>query len=659
MDAFHIAEVREGSLPTPAHEGIIQRRQGQENSPVSGYDGGSCHDSIGGNQTMSTIQATAWKREDPIDYIQPRIPAVHLPSYAGQRYEVEVPDTLDLQERAARAVHGLSSCTDPQSDYEIYWLVYLKGNRPVMRRDYNHQVQLIMQEGLALTRLVSGSDENLDAEKAWLETLFHLQGPDGLLYYPQKGRPWIDFEGTSAGQYDDFEGDQYTGPLNNGVSLGVLALYYRLTGEQQLVDLGMKLVDGMARQAVHRDDYAFNVKGIYGLGVVDDPESPIPSYRKSGAIGWAILNIVLFYEATGYAPALTLAGELSRYLVKHGGLFEADGSWIEMTGHFPWHTGCLLGLLEYATVAEDAELTEFVRISYEFGKDHGNALMGWFPEHALGVENELGEICGVALMLNLAVKLTQAGVGDYWDDIDRWVRNQFIEGQLTDYEWMYTAAADEPAPPINEVTETDDNVGARNIGNFAGWPSPNDFFGSRQIRGGDYIFMHCCAESGPALYRVWKGIVDYRDGMLRVNLLLNRGSPWADVDSYIPYEGRVDVKIKQACDLSIRIPEWVEPEQVSCRIDDQDHHVSWDGRYAVVGRVQPRDIVTLSFPIFERTDVVHIQGRDYTLIRKGNDVVRIDPPGQYCPLYQRAHYRENQVRWRGKTRFVPDETIEW
>jgi hypothetical protein len=49
----------------------------------------------------------------------------------------------------------------------------------------------------------------------------------------------------------------------------------------------------------------------------------------------------------------------------------------------------------------------------------------------------------------------------------------------------------------------------------------------------------------------------------------------------------------------------------------------------------------------------------YTLVIKGNTVVHIDPPGRYNPLYQRAHYRENQVRWRKMKRFVTQEHIEW
>ncbi len=46
------------------------------------------------------------------------------------------------------------------------------------------------------------------------------------------------------------------------------------------------------------------------------------------------------------------------------------------------------------------------------------------------------ETCEVADMIGLALKLTQAGVGEYWEDTDRWVRNQFVENQLTSVDWV-------------------------------------------------------------------------------------------------------------------------------------------------------------------------------------------------------------------------------
>jgi len=36
----------------------------------------------------------------PTGYVNPNVPEVKLPAYAGQRHEAVVPDTLDLAERA-------------------------------------------------------------------------------------------------------------------------------------------------------------------------------------------------------------------------------------------------------------------------------------------------------------------------------------------------------------------------------------------------------------------------------------------------------------------------------------------------------------------------------------------------------------------------------
>ena len=146
---------------------------------------------------------------------------------------------------------------------------------------------------------------------------------------------------------------------------------------------------------------------------------------------------------------------------------------------------------------------------------------------------------------------------------------------------------------------------------------------------------------------------------MEVNLLLNRASSWADVDSHIPYQGRVDVLIKKPSDLRIRIPEWVNATETSCLVNGKEQSLSWQGRYALVGSVKPRDKVTLTFPISERIDRIRVEGHEYTLVREGNDVVSVDPPGQNYPQYQRDHYRENQTRFKAIKRFVSERIIDW
>ena len=135
------------------------------------------------------------------------------------------------------------------------------------------------------------------------------------------------------------------------------------------------------------------------------------------------------------------------------------------------------------------------------------------------------------------------------------------------------------------------------------------------------------------------------------------------MDSYIPYEGRVDVKIKQACALSIRIPEWVAPEEAEAAVNGEPREPAWDGRYARFGDVTLGDVAALSFPIAERT-VKETMGYpfavDYTLVIKGNTVVFIDPPGEHNPFYQRDRFRDNEVRWVKRQRFVSSmPKLDW
>ena len=125
----------------------------------------------------------------PIEYIRPDIPALEMPTYAGQRYEAMVPDTLDLQERTALAVNGLTGPTDPEADYEIYWRVHFRSNPPLMFHDMSDHVQAKFWEALPLVRLASGSEQNLDVEQRWREVMLQMQGPDGLLYTPVRGGP--------------------------------------------------------------------------------------------------------------------------------------------------------------------------------------------------------------------------------------------------------------------------------------------------------------------------------------------------------------------------------------------------------------------------------------------------------------------------------------
>jgi hypothetical protein len=282
--------------------------------------------------------------------------------------------------------------------------------------------------------------------------------------------------------------------------------------------------------------------------------------------------------------------------------------------------------------------------------------VGFFPENvAPGCSNSEG--CPVADMLSIALILSKTGAADYWDDADRWLRNYFAELQLTPSkaEALARMSASMEKKPVR-YNETGDRVIARSIGAFAGWPSPNDWIHKIGIQ-------HCCTGNcARAIYYAWESVVRYQGGELRVNLLLNHASRWADVHSHIPYQGRVDVKVKQPCErVLVRLPEWVKiaADTVACAVDDKPRKAGWSGRYLCVGKVEATSTVTVCFPIAERVVREQMGGREYRLIIKGNTVLAIDPPGKNVPLYQRDRYRETQTRWRNVNRFVSSEWIDW
>ena len=610
-----------------------------------------------------------WKPGDPISYITPDIPEFDVPAYSGERYEAIVPDTLDLSDRAALAIHGMTEPTNPLADYEVYWIVHFRTSPPMMEHRWDDtSITPKFQEAVSLLRIMSGSAQNPEVERRWMEVMLKQQGPDGLAYIPVRGRPWA-HRGNREPWFHRVAGlDHWVRPFTNGRVLSTMSLFALRDGSSLWRDAARRLVDGLADLAVDDGQRAyFWPSPLFGERVRPADVSPPGSHRHHAESSRVPHGLVHTYRVIGYEPALELARKMIVYLRD---FYTPEGAFLCYPGqpqraHFHAHAHGLQTMADYALEADDQEMMEFVLKSYDWAKTQGDTLVGYFPEHVNSPEWEASEICEVGDMIALALILSTAGVRDCWDDADRWTRNMFAEGQLLSTDWIYrlseTGGMVSPNPrpllptQLDPVSQVTDRVPERNLGAFAGWPAANDWF----VGDGPGI-MHCCTANGArALYYIWENILHHGDGTLRVNLLLNRASPWADVDSYIPYLGRVDVKMKESADLKIRIPEWVTPGETRCQVNGEERSLNWDGRYAQVGKVGHGDVAVLTFPISERTDVVQIEKQRFTLVRKGNEVVFIDPPGRYCPLYQRQHYRVSTPRKREVTRFVSSEHIIW
>lgn len=611
------------------------------------------------------------RRSTTIRYINPTVPQVALPAYSGVRYTSEIADTLDLQEMASLGINGLAGPTDPEADYEIYWRAAFHTNPPVVWHSESDIVQAKFMEALPLLRLASGSREDLHVEQRWMEVMLQMQGPDGLIYLPKEGRPWCVFGNYGVGP----PGDHYFSPWFEGRILGAMTLYGLLTGDERWRDAGRRLVDGLAGllqvqgNKAHFHNHEYGTGGRFNLPKKDSDRV----HNMATYLAWCIQGLANFARHTGHERALVMAGQLARYAMEDCHHFGPEGQFLEEYPgvghvHFHGHTMALLGILDYGLAAGDRGAVEFAHRGFRYGMSQGECRLGFFAEWLNVPRPQTLEVCELADMLAIALKLSEAGVGDYWDMADRWTRNLFFESQLhpRHVPWLKWLSERSPTTEIAPSTlpphHTADRAIERNLGAFGGWLAPNDWMPDypHDCQWRSPGIMHCCTGNAErTIYYLWQKCIGFDEGTLRVNLLFNHASEWADVQSHLPCTGEVSVRAKKNLDVAIRLPEWAGAEQASGSVNGVQRPVRAEGRWVRAGRVSAGDTVTLTFPVPDRMERIHVEKRTYRIRLRGSTCLAIDPPGRNVPLFRRDQDYGPAKRWRKAERFVPERVVVW
>ena len=589
----------------------------------------------------------------------------------GERYEAEVPDTLDLADRMNLALNAIANAWYPEEKWALGFIVDFSQRPtelyPSHVTDAYLNIPAKFIEASTVCRLASGNTYGLEEDMAVLQTQLSLLGEDGLTYCPS----------DTLGQFA--ENRSFSEVWGEGRLLLALSMLAQVDDDPRWIEVGKRKVDRLLELTREKEGFRFLWKGRFRPGeeVPSDADEPVtgidsgsladsdPIFGMIYSIGALGHGSALFYRVSGYEPALELAGGLARWALAR--VFNnEDGRYTFW--HFHHSLYALMAVCEFGYATNDREILERVDACYRWVREMGDSLIGYFPEVMPGSdmyldrEGNTTEICEVTDMVFLALYLTRAGVGDYWDDVDRWVRNVYAEGQMCESSFLdkipdsyfSTEPSQHPHSDTRDVPE-------RSIGSFLGWMRANDGLDVVQTEDGPKLsglsIMHCCTANGArTFYYVWDSIVTCESGEVRVNLLLNRASPWLDIDSYLPQEGKIVLHIKDAPKVAVRMPEWCDLDSVETTVEDRPHHYSIDGRYVRMGWLKPGDQVKLTFPVPER--VVHrvIGEIPYKLTMRGSDVISIDPKGTALPLY------ENKPTGKTikKTRFISElKNIIW
>lgn len=610
-----------------------------------------------------------------------------------------VPDTLDLADHGRMALHGMLGTLDPALDYECFFLT-LFDVHPAYMLHWSSMISGVMPkyvEALPLLRLMSGSDAEMDLQNGFMEAMLENMAEDGLVYdRTRPDRPWNTGVGYGKKDWDE----DYSCLAGDGRLLAGLTYWHQWTGDERWRQLAQKTAERMHELAVVEGDVAFYPNP--GLG--NDFSYPRktgwthkrPPERANEGFEGATL-FYLFQPLKGFARYYALTGderfrELSRKFVNLGMQpkfwgaandvhAELGAQRAHFGGHFHGTLGALRGLLDYALVADDSRLKAFVRDGYEFARHHGIHRLGVFAHSGDSTEG-----CAIADMIGLAVALSDAGLGDYWDDVERYARNGLISAQATDKdELLRVSQAGRHRPKdsgwggqfdwrfggnnkgVLEGQETTDRVIERSIGAFG------HLLGAHSLVP---MLMHCCtANASQGLYYAWEGIVRNRGGSVDVNLWLNRRSPWLDVASGLPYEGQLLLRNKGMRRIGVRKPDWVRAATLRCRIDGRDVRPTWTGNRMVFDGLRGNECLQLQVPLtIDKAEygIVNLNARAamgsrYVCRFKGNTAIDVEmtapreaPRPDWYRIFRREGMQSDSVPIKPLPGYVhPDKLVGW
>ena len=605
----------------------------------------------------------------PVD-LSPLLTEINLKP-RGEYYQATVPDTLDLAERARLAVRGLTNFVDPAEHYEQYQVAFFNINPPYMGH-YGMAAgnQGKIAESLLLARQMCGSRENLDIQAKMLQGIMLRVRKDGLFFNNLKNSPW--------GGFIDSQ-DQLPG--NTSRVIMALMVLNQTHPDPKIGELIGKMADGICSLAINEGDAAYfssidPEEGDSGIGVLG-------YWQEMFYHGTTARALARVYATTGNKKYLDLGLRLRNFLTRpkywqpeaapkvvvgneHG----------QFQGHHHSYTASLMALLWLASTTGDLPLKEFVRESYEYLRTFGIARIGLF-----------GEMCTTGDMTWLAVKLSDLGVGDYWDDADSYVRNQLVEQQLTDPARLKKVVEQMPKLTKENIYEpkwatkgvTTDQVIERNVGCFL-----SDASNPTKVRPHTLRWTICCSGNcPPGLYAVWEAAVRGRDGVARINFLLNRASHWLDIDSYLPHEGKVVIRNKAARKISVRMPRWVDKNTVKSDVNGRTAAPFWLDNCLFFDEVKPGDVITIQFPMVETQEKYTLLWKSesmwpestnpgnawtpqeqpdvYVLTMRGNTLVDIAPRvvGPGLDLYLRDNMKTNKASMITVERYVPPAVVKW
>lgn len=564
----------------------------------------------------------------------------------------QFPDTLDLEDRAKEAINAMLGIADDMYEY----IPFFNGNlmaRPAYMVHGNWDFGSShgrLVDSLILARFMCNIAAESEIEKHYRSNLLSFFREDGLSYRRNT------FDEETIKEHQSEYVDSASMIDQRAVIMG-LTTWYLTTGDEKVktyadrLCAALKRIARKERECWYYPASEYTPRGWPSFDAVHTRLTVDPAAMWGRQIG----PLLKYHILTGNKDAYELAERFASNIIYRSGVFNKDGSFngaLEYrNGHFHTRMGTLASLARFAVYTGDASIIEFVKRSYDWALKQCTSF-GWTPGdmHDQRFEHET---CTLVDAIDIGIILAQSGYTEYWGVVERFIRNHLTESQLLDISWIEELDTRERDIPKRRTYY---KVAQRLRGAFAGYSAPNDFVYSGEWgRGHIMDTQTCCIASGVrGLYLGWSSIITEKNKGIYINMLLNKASKWLDLKSYMPHEGKVELDINRDLEeVFIRIPDWVPygAVKITRKIGDEEisltgRALSWTKRcFMKIENAREGEKILLTFPLKEYETLETASGLEYKVRWRGDDVIHIDPPGIYCPLYNRREiYQESPVK---------------
>lgn len=498
--------------------------------------------------------------------------------------------------------------------------------------------------------------------------------------------------------------------MGHGEHTKNLFLMYQYTGQQPMRDWGLRALGTLERYATVQERPGVGQTATYFQESFTPGSPPATSAKDPALHGWLYLqvgwNLWAFsqaYEVTGDPHYLEFAEALTRRLMNSedpngdDGAFRPDGSFggkrqeCSASWHMHGHTHCLPGLVHLGQQLIKAGQPERARpiirqtqATFDWLYDparnpDAGSKTGWLGEWLMVAtgwpKRSDCEGCTMGDAVQTAVGLAALSRDDpQWADLvcyyDR--AEEIFTGQLVEQIFRPTprylavvrecltkrverdlaeatpeARAEEVENRYQKAVETANRMVGQQLGacGFPDWANqlPSDL--DPTLPG---IHMQgCCADATiRAAHAIWSETVTARGSEATVNLALNRVHPLVDVVSCLPHRGELNLLVKAAQKVRVRVPGWAAHEQVRAFVDQKPVAVTWDGSYVSFPVVQAGQQLTVTYPLRlaeVRETVGSLDGTEYTERWRGNTIVDIQPAGRWIPMFHRPELESPEL----------------